>query len=486
MASLAIKKISIQELMNQTGVCFGTSGVRGLVSEMTVELCFAYVKAFLKSAGEKRGSIVAIAMDLRPSSPQIVKACVEAINFAGFRADFCGAIPTPALAYYAQENGFLGIMVTGSHIPFDRNGIKFYGIEGEITKADEVSICRAIVTIPEVITLSIDPKVNHAAEKLYADRYLNFFPYKCLSGVKLGFYEHSSVARDLFRSILERLGAEVISFGRTESFVPIDTEAVSEKDSEMARVWANQVGFNAIISTDGDADRPLIGDESGRWLRGDIACTLSASFLEAHSIVVPVSCNSSIEKLGIFANVVRTRIGSPFVIEGMKKLLANLEVGVVGFEANGGLLIGSTIIKNGKMISALMTRDALLPIICLLVMAKNKKCKVSELIYDLPKRYTSSNRIQAISLKKCRIILDSLAADLSAIEDLLGQLCGLPNRIDQTDGLRIFMDNGDIVHFRLSGNSPELRCYVEADSQERANFLVEKCLSRISLDYELV
>ena len=66
------------------------------------------------------------------------------------------------------------------------------------------------------------------------------------------------------------------------------------------------------------------------------------------------------------------------------------------------------------------------------------------------------------------------------MHDLFGNLCGVAVNQDQTDGLRLFFENGEIVHFRASGNAPELRCYAEADTQARADDLVRTCLSRLN------
>ena len=110
------KQVAIQELMDVSGIRFGTSGVRGPVAEMSCELCFAYTSAFLSTVSATSGH-VALAIDLRPSSPEIAAACAAAIEYAGLSVDYCGAIPTPALALYAQTQALPGIMVTGSHIP---------------------------------------------------------------------------------------------------------------------------------------------------------------------------------------------------------------------------------------------------------------------------------------------------------------------------------------------------------------------------------
>lgn len=472
------RQIVVRDLMNSSGVRFGTSGARGLAVDMTSEVCFAYTAAFLKAIAVSSGR-VALAMDLRPSSPGIAVACAAAIEQAGLAVDFCGAIPTPALAYYAQTQGVPAIMVTGSHIPFDRNGIKFYGVTGEISKADEASISQTVVAVPSN-GLEIElPEVNRDAYQDYVERYLGFFPPSALAGMRLGFYEHSSVARDLLREILERLGAEVISLGRTDEFVPIDTEAVSDADVQQARRWAEQYRFDAILSTDGDGDRPLLGDECGKWLRGDIAGILCAQHLGAQAVVTTVSCNTAVELCASFPKVSRTRIGSPYVIKAIEEQLDAGEKNVVGFEPNGGFLVGSVIEKGGRVLAPLLTRDAALPILCLLSMVKDHGGTLSALSARLPQRYTASDRLQNFPTEVSRNILAELAASSDAIERLLGNLCGKSVALDHTDGLRIYIDNNEIVHIRPSGNAPELRCYAEAASRQRAEFLVRGSLRRI-------
>jgi len=472
------KSIVIQAMMDASGVRFGTSGARGLVADMIDEVCYAYTAAFLKAISATGGRL-ALATDLRPSSPAIAAACAAAVEDGGLGVDYCGAIPTPALAFYAQERGLPGVMVTGSHIPFDRNGIKFYSATGEITKADEASISNARVTVPGD-ALAIDlPAVNRAASQLYIERYLQFFPARCLAGMRLGFYEHSSVARDLLRELLELLGAEVVSLGRTDQFVPIDTEAVAEADIAQARRWAVDVGFDAIISTDGDADRPLLGDERGDWLRGDIVGVLCAQYLGAQAVVTTVSCNTAVELCASFGTVRRTRIGSPYVIEGIEQLIVAGAGQVVGFEPNGGFLVGSEIVRDGRRLAPLMTRDAVLPILCLLSMARESGRQVSALAQSLPARFTASDRLQSFPTETSRRILAELAASPGAVATLLRGLAGKPLSQDQTDGLRLFLENDDIIHFRPSGNAPELRCYAESADQARAAFLVQAGLERM-------
>lgn len=236
--------MTIQELIQNSGVSFGTSGVRGLENLLTDELCRAYTQAFLSIFENAQYSKVALGMDLRPSSIRIARACAMGMIEMGYEVDFCGELPTPALAYYAQEEKIPAIMVTGSHIPFDRNGIKFYRPEGEITKLDEQYIINSQRQIGSSNATTFLPKVNQNATNLYLKRYTDFFPKNTLAGLKVGLYEHSSVAREIFRVVLEELGAKVVSLGRTNNFVPIDTEAVSSEDIERG-----ELGRKRMVST---------------------------------------------------------------------------------------------------------------------------------------------------------------------------------------------------------------------------------------------
>jgi phosphomannomutase len=473
-----METINIRDVMASSGVTFGTSGARGLVSAMTDEVCAAYAAAFLSVVRQSFNvSRIALGMDLRPSSPRIVAACAAALHSQGIQVEYCGALPTPALALYAQNEAIPAIMVTGSHIPFDRNGIKFYRPDGEITKADELAISDAIVEINE--TSCELPTVNTAALDQFVQRYLDFFPAQIFSGMRLGVYEHSSVARDALRLILEGLGADVTSLGRTEEFVPIDTEAVAEVDILRGNDWAAEHHFDAIISTDGDGDRPLISDETGAWLRGDIVGLICARYLKAKNVVVPVSCNTAIELCGAFKTVLRTRIGSPYVIAGMQEVGTGHADAVVGFEANGGFLVGSRFEHDGKHLEPLPTRDSVLPALAVLAAAREANGKVSDLMKDLPARYTASDRLQAFPVATSRELILELGNDAEALQRYLAPDNTKPVDCNTTDGLRISFDNGEIVHLRPSGNAPELRCYCEAASEQRAMQLVQTVLKKI-------
>jgi phosphomannomutase len=471
--------LTLRELAAQSGVAFGTSGARGLVADMSAGLCHAYASAFINAVAPKATRLI-LGHDLRPSSPAIAAACAAAAFDLGLEVVYAGALPTPALALYAAQTGSPAMVVTGSHIPFDRNGIKFYREDGEITKSDEEKMLGSLVAVPKHLVCAALPPPDSAVVESYVHRYVDFFGAKALSNKTVAIYEHSSVGRDILREVLQALGAEVVSLGRTDFFVPIDTEAVRHEDIAQARKWANLYDFDAIVSTDGDADRPLIGDEDGNWMRGDVVGILCAQFLGADAVVTPVSSNSALERSKSFRLVTRTRIGSPYVIQGMHEICAQGAELVVGYEANGGFLLGSQVLRDGRRLGPLPTRDAVLPIVALLCSAKEQGIKISALTNLLPKRYTASDRIQNIPTTNSATLLSALKEDSALAVELLGPQSGSLVHIDETDGLRVFFSSGDVVHLRPSGNAPELRCYSESDSETRARALCEACLLKIA------
>jgi len=457
---------------------FGTSGLRGLVTELNGAPAYAYSLAFARMLRERKGArageAVYVGRDLRASSPDIALLCHAAIVDAGLVPVDCGALPTPALSLYATEHDAPAVMVTGSHIPEDRNGLKFYLGGNEIDKQDERDIVRFHAELGETAAPPSFPMVRQAGQQPLRDyeaRYLNFLPGRALEGLRVGVYQHSSVVRDILVAMVEALGAEPIPLGRASRFIPVDTEALRPEDVEALKGWAAEQRFDAIVSADGDADRPLIADAQGNFVRGDLVGAITAWQLGADCIVTPVTSNSALEICGRFANVTRTEVGSPYVIAGMKKAAASGARCVVGFEANGGVLLGSTVERDGRVLKALPTRDALLPILCCLAVIKKTGSPLGAVAAGFGFKAGASNRLKEVPGTASGAFLARLDGHRDYAQGLFSALGAIAS-IDSRDGVRISTADGEIVHFRASGNAPELRCYVEARTQSRADFLL--------------
>lgn len=483
-------------------LAFGTSGLRGLVTDMTDLECYINAVGFLRFLAQADNqaphSTIYLAGDLRESTPRILKVMAKAITDAGHTVVYCGLIPTPAVAYYAALKGAPCIMVTGSHIPDDRNGIKFYKAAGEVLKEDELAIKEAVAAVraeqyaitPDEAEFNPDGSLKHhvampaedtQAVVAYKERFTSMFAADALAGKKVVLYQHSSVGRDIYVELLQAMGATVQTVGRSEKFVPIDTENVTPDDQAYFKVLAKQhPDAFAILSADGDADRPFVIDERGVFNRGDVLGAVVADMLGADFAAIPVSSSDAVDKHLTDKGIrwQHTRIGSPYVIVSMYEAMRTGAKRVVGWEVNGGFMTGSDMQVDGKPLKALPTRDAYLPIAAALVSAAKAGISVSKLFDSLPQRYTQAGLIDNFPTAVSRAILDRYSNDTPEVraelqtffsaEHGFGNITG----INSLDGVRMYFDNGDIAHLRPSGNAPQLRIYSVSNTQERADDIV--------------
>lgn len=497
---------------------FGTSGLRGRVEEITDLEAYVNTRGFLDfllAEGDVGpGMPIAVAGDLRPSTDSvdrsILRAVARAIVDAGFEVVNAGRIPTPALTLHGIEHGIASVMVTGSHIPFDRNGIKFNRTTGEVRKSDEAGILAAVARVREreyrrtsgtspfdddgwlrsgeSVTL---PPVDDTAREAYVRRYLDAFPDGALAGLRLVLFEHSAVGRELVAGILRGLGAEVHPRGRAETFVAIDTEAISpdrlaELQTLLDDARAELGPIDAVVSTDGDSDRPLLmgvdADGRGHFVPGDVLGTLVAAALGADAVAVPVSSTDLIDRhlapLGV--ELVRTRIGSPWVIAAMDELRGQRRV---GWEANGGFLTGSTLELEDRPLAPLPTRDAVLPIVTALHAARRANGSVVDLVAGLPARFSRSGLLDEVPMETSRAILGLLGPGDADATDRIERHFGADRGfgslgdVNVLDGVRMHFSNGDVAHVRPSGNAPQLRIYAVADTARRADEIVAMALA---------
>lgn len=536
-----------------TPLRFGTSGLRGKVEDITDLEAYVNTSGFLNVMLARGvavpGTVVPIAGDLRPStdSPErsIMRAVAQAVRDAGMQVDNLGRIPTPALTLEGLRRSAPSIMVTGSHIPFDRNGIKFNTPSGEVLKTDEADILAAVARarrlayeMPAEQSRFDDdgwfrdgqaeplPAATDDARTRYIARYTDAFASDALKGLTVVLYEHSAVGREVIAEVLRALGATVLPRGRSTTFVPIDTEALGTDGLRTLQQLADDARaeghtIDAVVSTDGDSDRPLVAaldaDGAVSFIGGDVLGVLVARALQADAIALPISATDMVEPVfESAATVLRTKIGSPWVIAAMDTLQG---ARVVGWEANGGFLHASPIATEHGTLAPLPTRDAALPIVAALRLATAAKAdggRLLDAVAALPPRHSRAGLLDDVApprsaaLKRrygmpraelCRaeqtptgfVATDARgaavelgAADRAALAGLWRRLgthftaeAGFTavRSVDTLDGVRITFEAGDVVHVRPSGNAPQLRIYAQADDPSRADDLVAQGLA---------
>ncbi|MEW6170266.1 MAG: methyltransferase domain-containing protein, partial [Candidatus Omnitrophota bacterium] len=522
---------------------FGTSGLRDFIiyiSDMESYInTRGFVEYIIRIGDIQRGDLISIAGDLRPSTRRILRAVAKAIIDSGCKVDYCGRIPSPAVAYWAMQNGRASIMVTGSHIPVDQNGIKYNKRVGEVLKCDEKGMLEEVAKVrleeyarldsetlfdddanfKEELDDTILAGTNTQAERFYVERYVRVFAAsQPLRGKTVVVYQHSAVGRDILVEVLQALGANVIPVERKDTergeFVAIDTEDVKDEDKEFFQELRRKYPHAfAIVSTDGDSDRPFVIDENGIFHRGDVLGVVVAKFLGADSASVPISASPAVEeelnRCGIA--LTQTQIGSPYVIVGMMQAQAQAYQRVVSWEVNGGFLTQTTFIINDQELLPVPTRDALLPILAPLLSAVAQNTSVSNLFIELERWSTDAGLIDRFPTQTAKDIIrnysppdsniawvifkedrvgviykdgaarDSVLTDPFS-QEMLAKKQSLENyfsaashgfstivRICFIDGVKIYFSNNDIVHMRPSGNSPQFRCYsASKTSMQRA------------------
>lgn len=542
---------------------FGTSGRRGLLRDLSqLELAinvWAELQ-FLQSLPIDEGGIVTgdtvyLAYDLRPSSStwidsnpargELAQAMVWAIRQAGMIPQNLGTLPTPALAFHALSQGKACMMVTGSHIPFDRNGYKTYTAIGELSKAHEHPIAEHVARIRQQLygqsreesCFGADgqfktgsqplPEASPLAVHHYRQRTVDFFGSESLSGLNIMVYQHSAVGRDLLADLLADLGAEVLAVGRSEQFIPVDTENMDQTRLAELQTLYDQSAcgqhFDAVVSTDGDSDRPLLlgitpDTAQLHFIPGDRLGMLTALYLKPDAVVVPISCNDAIDRTELAAVLQsKTRIGSPYVIAGMEQARQQGKLRICGFEANGGFLTGSDFERKGRVLKALPTRDAVLPLVAVLAHCRQQNVSVLHASQQLPKRYGHSGLIRDFPRTLGQALVRRYSPQDASITALYHLNNGwvahthtaplptpLPAHAQDTiqniiqplalvfspelgfgelislnvlDGLRLGFSNGDVAHIRPSGNADELRIYAVADTPARAVDITDLALA---------
>ena len=314
---------------------FGTDGVRGTANTypMTAELALklgAAVGRHFRNEGQGSHRVV-IGKDTRLSGYMLENALTAGLTSTGMNALLLGPVPTPAIGYLTRSmRADLGIMISASHNPAKDNGIKFFGPDGfKLSDAVEAEI-EALVA--GEIELAAPQEIGRA--KRIEDgrgRYVEYakttFPRGGrLDGLKVVIDCANGAAYRAAPEVLWELGAEVIAIGVNPNGHNINDKCGStHPEAAAAAVLAN--GADIGICLDGDADRVILIDETGKQADGDQIMALFAARwaeegrLKGNTLVATVMSNLGLERFleakGL--NLHRTAVGDRYVVEAMRQ-----------------------------------------------------------------------------------------------------------------------------------------------------------------------
>lgn len=431
---------------------FGTSGIRGdgitfFNKEFTQKIAYSFY-LLLKTHFVVKN--IAIGMDPRPSSLAIKNHIQEILSrYADIYDE--GILPTPALSYFAKTHNLSGaIMITGSHIQENLNGLKFFIGGEEILKDQETKLEQIFYSgeLPGWSTLAQKQIIKeNKASDVYGQMLVSLISdtFKRKVVVDAGNGTQSEIMPWFFRSI----GASVIQIN-CDNGKPLLSRDTETKDSFIQiQDEVKKTGADLGVLYDSDGDRVIFIDEQGNFLSGEIGCALILKYSSSPGVVTPINTSTVIERIG--KKVIRTKVGSPYVIEAMKK--NNVDF---GFEANGGAL--SAEIQ--------LTRDAGVTTAKLVNVLISQKLPLSALVAQIPKYYIEKTKIDCPSEKNAEI--------LSSVEDKFKDCT-----IDRTDGLKVWLDPDSWVLFRPSGNAPEFRIFAESLDKVKTQQLITEALNFI-------
>ncbi|MCU1375832.1 MAG: glmM [Actinomycetia bacterium] len=310
---------------------FGTDGLRGVAgTELTAELTLALGRASARVLGGPR---FLIARDTRLSSSWLETALAAGLAAEGVDVELLGVLPTPGLAWHAAQEGVPAAMVSASHNPFQDNGIKLFAAGGiKLTDDVEARLEAELASTPSPAEAIGLVRRRIRADEPYQGFLVGSLEGRMLDGLSVVIDCANGAASHVAPAVFEELGCDVEVLAARPDGVNINAESGSNHPQRLqAQVLAS--GADVGLAFDGDADRVVAVDHTGRLIDGDHLIAMCAIDLAARgaladdSVVVTVMTNLgfrlSMAERGI--KVVETRVGDRYVLEALDA--GNLSLG---------------------------------------------------------------------------------------------------------------------------------------------------------------
>lgn len=314
---------------------FGTDGVRGtanthpMTAEMALRLGEAAGRYFRRDGGDTHR--VVIGKDTRLSGYMLENALTAGLTGTGMNVLLLGPVPTPAVGFLTRSmRADLGVMISASHNPHQDNGIKFFGPDG-FKLSDEAEM--EIEALAEgKVTLALPEQIGRArriedGRGRYQEYAKTTFPTGLrLDGLKVVIDCANGAAYRAAPEVLWELGAEVIPIGVSPNGTNINLNCGSTHTDTAAQAVV-AYGADVGICLDGDADRVMILDQTGRVADGDQIMALLAGRwadegrLNGGTLVASVMSNLGLERYltGRGLRLERAPVGDRYVVEAMRK-----------------------------------------------------------------------------------------------------------------------------------------------------------------------
>ncbi|MDV6375749.1 phosphoglucosamine mutase [Deinococcus arenicola] len=339
---------------------FGTDGVRAVAGEFP--LTAAWVMALGAAAGEvlirrsATGKVsVVIGKDTRQSGDMLEAALAAGLTARGVNVVHVGVLPTPGVSYLVRHVGAdAGVVISASHNPYEDNGIKFFGSDGQkLSDATEHEIEAAIDEVDSftpVTGVDLGGVTNSTeAERLYIQYLTSHAPD--LSGLKIVLDCANGAAYRVAPKVFQAAGADVFAVYTTPDGRNINRSCGSTHMDHLQAIVRNG-DYDLGVAFDGDADRALFVDSRGNVVHGDHMLLLNARARPAAAVVATIMTNMALEvkleEAGI--PLERTAVGDRYVHERMHSKGLQL-----GGEQSGHVLFLDVSPTGDGVLTALLT-----------------------------------------------------------------------------------------------------------------------------------
>jgi len=429
---------------------FGTSGIRGSADNLfTEQFCFDIGKTFIKFLEKyyKTGPI-AVGIDPRDSSPRIKKQLFKGLATSNLALFDEGIAPVPSMNWLIKNTEIVaGIIVTGSHIAPELNGVKFYAHDEEVSFEDQKNIESLYEELKDKEQpSSLDVKTNQESRAVDLYNQMLFEMIKDpLPKWKVALDCANGSQSIVVPALLRKLGLEVIEVNCDveKDFIARDTDTDDKAEVEELKKIVVKENCDFGIAYDGDGDRVVFIDEKGQFVQGEYSCSLIAKDSPGDTIITPISSSQVVDTIG--KKIIRTKVGSPYVVGKMKEHNVSF-----GFEPNGGAISAEI----------MYTRDGGSMTMKMLTLFSKFNGSFSSMIAQLPKYYMLRTKVDYKWELKDKIL-----------EEAKRKFKGI--KIEEIDGLKIWTDDQSWILFRSSQNAPEFRVFAESVKEDRAKKLLD-------------
>ncbi|WP_309570917.1 phosphoglucosamine mutase [Deinococcus sp.] len=337
---------------------FVTDGVRAVAGEFP--LTAAWVMALGAAAGEvllqgRPSARVVIGKDTRQSGDMLEAALAAGLTSRGVDVVHVGVLPTPAVSFLTRHLGAdAGVVISASHNPYEDNGIKFFGADGQkLSDTTELDIEASIDRVPNLAPVTgvrMGSVTNHTdAERLYVEYLKSHAPD--LRGLRIALDCANGAAYRVAPKVFQAAGADVFAVYTTPDGHNINRGCGSTHLEHLQSI-VRDGAYDLGVAFDGDADRALFVDSRGNVVHGDHMLLLNARARGEKSVVTTIMANMALEvklqESGI--PLERTAVGDRYVHERLHGQELRL-----GGEQSGHILFLDVSPTGDGVLTALLT-----------------------------------------------------------------------------------------------------------------------------------